>query len=136
MRTYSEMLKFHTFEDRFEYLKLNGSVGDVTFGYDRYLNQALYKSKEWKSFRDKIIVRDDGCDLAVEGHEIGGRLIVHHINPITPEMVENRHPAIFDPENVVCVSHYTHLAIHYSSVDLLPAKPVVRKPNDTSPWRK
>lgn len=135
IRTYSEMLTFPTLEERFKYLQLKGSVGKDTFGYDRYLNQILYHSDRWKSFRNDIIIRDNGCDLACEGYEIYKRILVHHINPITVEDVLNRDPKVFDPENVVCVSHITHNAIHYGDENLLMTAPVERSPNDTCPWR-
>lgn len=135
IKTYSEMLIFPTLEERFRYLQLKGSVGKDTFGYDRYLNQILYHSEEWKSFRNGIIIRDNGCDLACEGYEIHKRILVHHIDPITVEDVLNRSPKVFDPENVVCVSHTTHNAIHYGDENLLITAPVERSPNDTCPWR-
>lgn len=135
IKSYSKMLTFPTLEERFRYLELKGSVGKDTFGYDRYLNQILYHSGEWKSFRNDIIIRDNGCDLACEGHEIHKRILVHHINPITVEDVLNRSPKVFDPENVVCVSHITHNAIHYGDENLLITAPVERSQNDTCPWR-
>lgn len=133
-RSYNEMLSFPTFKERFEYLKLDGLVGAKTFGYDRYLNQALYMSKEWRDFRRDIIVRDGGCDLGVEGFDIKNRLIVHHINPITLEQIEDRDPMIFDPNNAICVSHMTHEAIHYGDESLLPEDPIVRFSGDTKLW--
>ena len=135
IKSYSKMLTFPTLEERFRYLELKGSVGKDTFGYDRYLNQILYHSVEWKSFRNDIIIRDNGCDLACEGYEIHKRILVHHINPITVEDVLNRDPKVFDPENVVCVSHMTHNAIHYGDENLLITAPVERSQNDTCPWR-
>lgn len=135
IKSYSKMLTFPTLEERFRYLELKGSIGKDTFGYDRYLNQILYHSGEWKSFRNNIIIRDNGCDLACEGHEIHKRILVHHINPITVEDVLNRSPKVFDPENVVCVSHMTHNAIHYGDENLLITAPVERSQNDTCPWR-
>lgn len=135
IKSYSKMLTFPTLEERFRYLELKGSVGKDTFGYDRYLNQILYHSGEWKSFRNDIIIRDNGCDLACEGHEIHKRILVHHINPITVEDVLNRSPKVFDPENVVCVSHITHNAIHYGDENLLITAPVERSQNDTCPWK-
>lgn len=134
LKTYSELIQFSSFKDRFEYLKLNGSVGAETFGYDRYLNQALYRSYEWRKFRRDIIARDRGCDLGVDGFDIKSRLIVHHINPITLEQIENRDPMIFDPNNVVCVSHNTHEAIHYGDESLLPKDPITRFSGDTKLW--
>ena len=134
LKTYSELIQFSTFKDRFDYLKLNGSVGAETFGYDRYLNQALYRSYEWRKFRRDIIARDRGCDLGVDGFDIKSRLIVHHINPITLEQIENRDPVIFDPNNVICVSHNTHEAIHYGDESLLPKDPIMRFSGDTKLW--
>lgn len=135
-RSYSELIAIPTYEDRFHYLQLNGAVGKDTFGYDRYLNQILYNSKEWKRFRDEIIIRDNGCDLAFEGYDIHGRILVHHINPITVDDVVNRNPIVFDPENVICVTHNTHNAIHYGDESLLITAPVERTKHDTCPWKK
>lgn len=135
-RTYSELITIPTYEDRFRYLQLKGAVGKDTFGYDRYLNQILYSSKEWKRFRDEIIIRDNGCDLAFEGYDIHGRILVHHINPITVDDVVNRNPIVFDPENVICVTHNTHNAIHYGDESLLITAPVERTKHDTCPWKK
>lgn len=134
LRTYSEMIQIPDFKDRFEYLKLEGVVGTMTFGYDRYINQSLYRSYEWKKTRQRVIIRDDGCDLAHPDYPIPSRLIIHHINPITKEMIENRDPAIFDMNNLVCVSPITHEAIHYGDEELLPHDPVIRKPGDTKLW--
>ena len=135
-RSYHELVRLKTFEERYEYLRLSGMVGQSTFGSDRYLNQALYTSPEWKSFRNRIIIRDNGCDLGIEGRDVlGDRIIIHHINPLTVEDVENRSPVIFDPDNVVCVSHNTHQAIHYGDQSLLQKDPVERTPNDTCPWK-
>lgn len=135
-RTYSELITIPTYEDRFRYLQLKGAVGKDTFGYDRYLNQILYSSKEWKRFRDEIIIRDNGCDLAFEGYDIHGRILVHHINPITVDDVVNRNPIVFDPENVICVTHNTHNAIHYGDESLLITTPIERMKHDTCPWKK
>lgn len=134
-RSYHELIKIHGYLDRFNYLKLDGAVGRETFGYDRYLNQILYTSDAWRNFRRKIIKRDLGCDMAHKDYEIPKRAIVHHINPITIEDVINRHPKIFDPDNVILVSHMTHEAIHYGDDSLLMKDPIVRTPNDTCPWR-
>lgn len=135
IKTYHELIALPTFEDRFEYLRLNGSVGVDTFGYDRYLNQTFYHSKEWRTVRDTIIIRDNACDLAMPGHAIVARCYIHHINPITKNDVTSRSSALFNPENLVCVSYDTHQAIHYG--DAIPSSidPIVRKPNDTCPWR-
>ena len=136
IKTYSELIAFPTYEERFRYLQLKGAVGKDTFGYDRYLNQILYNSQEWKRFRDKIIIRDNGCDLACEGYDIHGRILVHHINPIRVDDVVKRNPIVFDPENVVCVTHNTHNAIHYGDESLLILAPVERTKNDTCPWKR
>lgn len=136
IRTYSELIQIPTFLGRFRYLKLGGRVGEDTFGHDRYLNQILYRSPEWKRFRREIIIRDNGCDLACEGYEIFGKILIHHINPITVEDVLNRHPNIFDPENVISTVLNTHNAIHYGDETLLITDPIVRTKNDTCPWKK
>lgn len=135
IKSYSEMCSFSTFIERFNYLKLNGKVGIETFGFDRYLNQVLYCSQEWKRFRRQVIIRDNGCIFGLEGYNINGRLIVHHINPITLEQIEQRDPMIFSMENVVCVTHNVHEAIHYGDESLIPTDPIIRKPNDTCPWK-
>ena len=135
IKCYSELITLPTLRERFEYLKLGGRVGEETFGFDRYLNQTLYRSPEWKRFRRDIIIRDNGLDLACDGYEIVGKILVHHIDPITMEDIVRRHPKIFDPENVVCVSLNTHNAIHYGDENLLITGPVVRTKFDTCPWR-
>lgn len=137
-KSYSELIQFPTFKERFDYLKLNGAVGVDTFGWNRYLNQALYRSKEWKDFRNHIILRDEGCDLGIPDHEIFQRrwIIIHHINPIMPEDIENRDPMIFDPDNVICTILNTHNAIHYGDSSLLVTDPIIRTPNDTCPWKR
>ena len=131
------MLTYKTFEERFEYLKVYGTVGSETFGYDRFLNQKLYNSKEWRNFRNKIIERDNGHDLAIndDEHKIYEYAYIHHINPITVEDILNRDPKVFDPNNVVCTTRETHNALHYGSLDSLPKTLIERKPNDTCPWR-
>ena len=136
-RTYSELISIPDYYERFNYLKLGGTIGIQTFGSDRYLNQTFYRSPEWRSFRREIIVRDKACDMAFGGLEVsGGILIVHHINPITVEDVLRRSSNLFDPENVIVVSELTHKAIHYGDASLLPnLAPVIREPNDTCPWR-
>lgn len=136
IRTYSELITLPTFIERFRYLKLNGSVGMDTFGHDRYLNQILYHSEEWRRFRREVIMRDNGCDLGHEDYEIHGKIIIHHINPITVEDVLRRDPKIFDFENVICVSLRTHNAIHYGDESLLITEPIERTPYDTCPWRR
>lgn len=135
-RTYSDLSKLKSFEERFDYLKLDGAVGEETFGFDRYLNQALYSSKEWKHIKNQVIIRDEGCDLGINGNKINRKAIIHHMNPITREQIENRDPEIFNPEYLITVSHSTHNAIHYGDKDLLARQaPVERKQGDTVPWR-
>lgn len=135
-KTYSELITLPTFIDRFRYLQLGGQVGVETFGYDRYLNQMLYRTTEWKRFRNEIIIRDNGCDLACEGYEIIGKILIHHINPISVEDVLLRDTKVFDPENVISTTLNTHNAIHYGDESLLITEPIERKPNDTCPWRR
>ena len=135
IRTYSELITIPTFEERFEYLQLKGSVGKDTFGYDRYLNQVLYRSPEWKRLRNQIIIRDCGRDLACDGYDIYGKVLIHHLNPITVEDVLARSRKVFDPDNLICVTHNTHNAIHYGDADLLVTGPIIRTENDTCPWR-
>lgn len=136
IKTYSELVKLPTFVERYRYLKIGGRVGSETFGHDRYLNQILYRTIEWKRFRNEIIVRDNGCDLGCEGFEIVGKILVHHINPITVEDVLRRKSKVFDPENVVSTTLNTHNAIHYGDESLLITEPIERKPNDTCLWRR
>ena len=135
-RSYYELIQIQNYLDRFSYLKLRGSVGKETFGFDRYLNQALYRSPEWKRFRRDMILRDNGCDLACEGYEIVGKVLLHHINPIAIEDITNRSSSIFDPNNVICVSMNTHNAIHYGDESLLVIGPTERTPYDTCPWKR
>lgn len=135
IKTYSELIKIPTFLERFRYLKLKGKVGEQTFGQERHLNQTLYSSTEWKRFRRDIVLRDFGCDLACEGFEVFGKIVIHHINPITVEDIVNRSPSIFDPENVISTSFNTHNAIHFGDESLLCVGPIERKPNDTCPWK-
>lgn len=135
-RTYLELSKLKTFQERFEYLRLDGSVGKDTFGWDRYLNQVFYKSPEWKSVRNRVIVRDCGRDLGIEGHDIFGKIIIHHMNPMSLNDVANRNPDIFNPEYLICVSHSTHNAIHYGDKSQLITEPIERTANDTCPWKK
>ena len=137
IKTYSELITIPTFEGRFEYLKLNGRVGETTFGSKRYLNQILYKTDKWLSTRDKIIIRDNGCDLGMKDREIKRplKVLVHHINPITIEDVLNGDHKVFDPENLITIMHMTHEAVHYGNEDLLIKDPVERFKNDTCPWR-
>lgn len=136
MRTYSELITLPTFEERFRYLKLDGRVGEDTFGFDRYFNQRLYSSPEWKEIRRKVLVRDEGCDLAIPDREIFGKIIVHHMNPMTLADIEDHNPDIFDPEFLITVSKQTHDAIHYGDESILvESKPTIRTKNDTVPWR-
>lgn len=135
IRRYSELIFLPSFEERFEYVKLNGQVGKDTFGFQRYVNQRFYCSSEYRRFRREIIVRDLGCDLACENHEIGGKIVIHHLNPISVDDIINHSEFAWNPEYVVCVSELTHKAIHYSDIDLLPKPFVERKPNDTCPWK-
>lgn len=136
IRTYSELIKLPTFEERFEYLKLNGAVGRDTFGFDRYLNQIFYKSQKWLSVRDQVIIRDNGCDLGMEGYEIHGRILIHHMNPITLRDLETESDFLLDPEYLISTIHNTHNAIHYGDENLLYKAPVERTRFDTCPWRR
>lgn len=136
IRTYSELITLPTFEERFRYLQLSGQIGKETFGFDRYLNQMLYRSRKWLSVRDQVIIRDNGCDLGVEGHEIYGKILVHHMNPITLEDIEKESEFLYDPEFLICTMHNTHNAIHYGDESLLITAPIVRTKNDTCPWRR
>lgn len=135
IRTYRELRSLKTFEERYNYLKLAGTIGVVTFGYDRYLNQILYTSKEWKKARDIVIIRDEGCDLGMEDYEIQNGIWIHHMNPLTPEDIESGSPDILDPEFLISTSRRTHDAIHYGDISLLPKQHVDRRKNDTCPWR-
>lgn len=135
IRSYRELIRIHTFEERYEYLKLNGTVGITTFGEDRYLNQILYNSAEWKRTRQDILIRDEGCDLGIPDREIFQKPIVHHINPITIENIENRDDCVFDPDNLITTSFNTHQAITYGDGKLLVRLPIVRKRGDTCPWK-
>lgn len=134
VRRYSELKQMPTFEERFNYLKLNGNVGVDTFGFDRYLNQMFYRSNEWKHIRDIVIVRDLGCDLGVEGYEINSKIYIHHMNPITTEDIKEQTRFLVDPEFLICVTHNTHNALHYG-VDKTPYIFAERKPGDTCPWK-
>lgn len=136
VKTYSELITIPTFIGRFEYLKLNGVVGEETFGFYRYLNQVFYQSPEWKHIRDEVVVRDCGCDLGVEGYEIYGRVYIHHMNPILRGDIENRSEFLLDPEFLICTTHNTHNAIHYGDEKLLIQAPIERFENDTCPWKR
>lgn len=149
MKTYSELIKLKTFEERFEYLRTANRVGEATFGSDRYLNQVVYHSQDWFNTKNEIIIRDNACDLAMPGFDIRGKIllkdgrefkkagiiIVHHINPLTKQDILDRSPKIFDPENLICCSFKTHNAIHYGDLNSLTLPPKERTPNDTCPWR-
>ena len=137
IRTYSELIKIPTFEERYEYLRLGGKVGEETFGFDRYLNQLFYRSDEWRSLRNDIIIRDGGCDLGISDREIGRgiKILIHHMNPITVEDIVNRSDFLLNPEYLICTIKRTHDAIHYGDKELLYQDPVVRFKNDTCPWR-
>ena len=136
-KSYEELSRLKTYEERFKYLKINdATVGHSTFGYDRYINQAFYKSKEWKRVRDQVIIRDNGNDLGIDNEQIGKAIVVHHINPITLEDLENRDPKVFDMNNLICCSKDTHNAIHYGSMSYLDSKKEIeRTPQDNFPWR-
>lgn len=136
IKKYSELIEIPTFEERYEYLKLTGKVGEETFGFDRYLNQVFYRSKEWRDIRDYVINRDNGCDLAMEGHEIFGRVLIHHMNPIRKEDILRRSDFLLNPEYLITTVKLTHDAIHYGDKDLLMIAPVERTKNDTCPWRR
>ena len=136
IRTYSELILLPTFEERFEYLQLDGKVGEDTFGFDRYLNQLFYRSQEWKKIRDYVIIRDNACDLGVEGHDIYSKVLIHHMNPITARDIEKRTDLLLDPEYLICTTHNTHNAIHYGDENLIIKVPIVRTKNDTCPWKR
>ena len=136
IRSYSELIAIPTFEARYEYLRLGGKVGEETFGFDRYLNQTFYRSNEWQDIRDHVIIRDNGCDLAMFGREIYGRILVHHMNPIRMEDIVNRSKYLLDPEYLISTTKLTHDAIHYGDSSLLITAPIERSKNDTCPWRR
>lgn len=136
IRTYSELVTMSSFKDRYNYLRLNGSVGKETFGFDRYLNQKFYKSAEWKSVKNFVIVRDNGCDLGVDGYDIHGRIYIHHMNPIVANDIVHRSEFLLDPEYLITTTHNTHNAIHYGDEGLLITEPIVRSKNDTCPWKQ
>jgi hypothetical protein len=134
IRTYSDLIRLNTFEERYEYLKLKGSVGKSTFGFDRYINQQFYRSTQWKSIRNFVIARDQGLDLAFEGYEIYDRIIIHHMNPMSVEDIEHGDDDILNPEFLICTTHKTHNAIHYGDKNLLALPFVERTINDTKLW--
>lgn len=135
IRTYNELMLLPTFKERFEYLKLSGRVGEETFGFDRWINQKFYRSAEWKRIRDLVIIRDNGCDLGVEGREIYGKILIHHMNPITKKDILDRTDLLLNPMYLISVTKQTHDAIHYSNESILMNDPIARSKNDTCPWR-
>ena len=135
VKCYTELSRLTTFEERYSYLRLDGVVGKETFGFERYLNQVFYRSKEWKAVRDLVIIRDCGCDLGVPGYEIHGHILIHHLIPISVEDIERRRLTLLNHEYLICTTHNTHNAIHYGDADLLIKGPVQRTKNDTCPWR-
>lgn len=134
IKTYSEVAKLDSFDDRLEYLRLGGGVGHATFGFDRYINQQFYTSREWKSVRNHVILRDNGCDLGVIGYDIYDKILIHHINPMIPDDIVHREEWILDPEFLITTTHNTHNAIHYSDKSLIPKVVIERTPNDTKLW--
>ena len=136
IRTYFELIKLKTFKDRFEYLKLDGIVGEETFGFDRYMNQIFYKSREWTSVRRAVIIRDNGCDLGVEGYEIHGKILIHHMNPINLSDIVHKTDELLNPDYLITTVLSTHNAIHYGDASLLPVLPIERRANDTCPWKR
>lgn len=135
IRSYSELKKFKTFEERFEYLRLDGKIGQDTFGFDRVFNQMFYRSREWKQVRNEVIVRDNGCDLGVEGYEIRGKILIHHMNPITINDIRENSDFLMNPEYLITTVLLTHNAIHYGDESLLIKAPIERRKNDTCPWK-
>ena len=136
IRTYSELITLQTFEERYQYLRLDGTVGEDTFGFDRWLNQMFYKDPAWEAVRREVIIRDLGCDLGIEGRDIYGKIYVHHMNPISVKDIVERSEFLLNPEYLICCTKNTHDAIHYGSEDILIKDPVVRKKNDTCPWKR
>lgn len=135
IKTYSELIKMESFEERFRYLKLNGKVGVETFGYDRVFNQRFYTSREWQNVRNFVIVRDNGCDLGVDGYELHGGILIHHLNPIMLDDIRNATEFLMNPEYLITTCLRTHNAIHYGDESLLIGTPVERRKNDTCPWK-
>lgn len=134
-RSYHELIQFDTFIDRYNYLKIGGLVGEETFGFERFINQQLYKSRKWRKSRDEVIIRDDGCDLGIPGYDIYDMIIVHHMIPLSIEDIEEERDWIYDPEYLICVSKRTHNAIHFGDDRMLPKGPIERRPHDTCPWK-
>lgn len=135
IRKYSELKKLKSFEERFEYLRLDGKIGQDTFGFDRIFNQMFYKSREWKTVRNEVIVRDNGCDLGVEGYEIYGKILIHHMNPISLDDIRNSSDFLMNPEYLISTTLLTHNAIHYGDESLIIKAPIERTKNDTCPWK-
>lgn len=136
-KRYSELVQLQTFDERYDYLKLNGEVGIDTFGPNRIFNQKFYRSKEWKRVRDEVIIRDGACDLGIPGKEITGKIYIHHMNPITMDDISDSSDLLLNPDNLICVSEDTHNAIHYGDKSLIHKNDIVeRKPNDTCPWKR
>lgn len=136
LRRYSELKRLKTFEERYEYLRIGGLIGESTFGFERYLNQQLYTSQRWRQLRNEIIIRDNGCDLGIEGRDIYDKIIIHHMNPLTRDQMQEPDESMFDPEYLICVSLNTHNAIHYGDASLLRKDYIPRRPNDTCPWKR
>lgn len=136
IKTYSELILLPTFSERFEYLRLNGQVGQDTFGFDRYLNQVFYRSYEWRKIRDYVIIRDNACDLGLSGCDIYGKVLIHHMNPINVKDIQARSKFLLDPEYLICTTHDTHNAIHYGDENLIIKTPIERTKNDTCPWKR
>lgn len=134
IKSYSEMRRHHSFESRYEYLRMGGSIGVATFGSARYINQSFYTSRLWRSIRDEVIIRDEGCDLGVPDYQIFDKILIHHMNPVTEEDIETLSEFLLDPEFLICTSGNTHNAIHFGDSSLLPSLPIVRTRNDTNPW--
>lgn len=135
IKTYSELIRFKTLEERYRYLRIGGRIGEETFGFDRWMNQAFYKDPRWRDIRDEVITRDNGCDLGLEGYDIHGKIFVHHMNPVTKDDILHNFDSLLNPEFLISTSKRTHDAIHYGNEDLLPQSPIVRTRNDTCPWK-
>lgn len=135
IKTYSELIRFKTLEERYRYLRIGGRVGEETFGFDRWMNQVFYKDPRWRDIRDEVITRDNGCDLGLEGYDIRGKIFVHHMNPVTKDDILYNFDSLLNPEFLISTSKRTHDAIHYGNEDLLPQSPIVRTRNDTCPWK-
>lgn len=136
IRTYSELIQIPTYEERFAYLRLGGTVGADTFGFDRWINQQFYSSPEWKAIRDEVIIRDNGCDLGIKGYDIHGRIYIHHMNPISVRDIIDMTEYLLNPEYLICTTHNTHNAIHYGDENLLTFAPIERTKYDTCPWKR